>query len=153
MNGGSKWMKWTRMTLMELWFPWSMKGRNSNWSSHITWRDEEEDQGVYPRESRQGSEKTCKLGQQLTHILLLEFETSTSIYRRDGWVMLSMCPMRMCHVESCFPCLACTFHAKSSLLLGCHEDVHVLHAKVIFVLQHTLDVLGLHWAQRSQLSP
>jgi len=59
--------------------------------------------------------------------------------------------MRKCHVESCFPCLAHTFHAKSSPLLRCHVDVHVLHAKVIFVLQYTLDVLGLHWAQRSPI--
>jgi len=57
--------------------------------------------------------------------------------------------MRRFHVESCFPCLAHTFHAKSSPLLGFHVDVHMLHAKGIFVLQYTLDVLGLHWAQRS----
>ena len=59
--------------------------------------------------------------------------------------------MRRCHVESCFPCLAHTFHAKFSPLIGCHVDVHVLHAKVIFVLQYTLYFLGLHWAQRSSI--
>jgi len=32
--------------------------------------------------SRQGSEKACKLGQQFTHILILEFhKPSTSLYR------------------------------------------------------------------------
>jgi len=46
-----------------------MRGRENDWLGHITWRGEEEDQSVYPR---QGSEKACKLGQQFTHILILE---------------------------------------------------------------------------------
>jgi len=45
-----------------------MRGRESDWLDHITWRGKEEDQGVYPRESRQGNENTCKLGQQITYI-------------------------------------------------------------------------------------
>jgi len=27
-----------------------MRGKESDWLDHITWRGEEEDQGVYPRE-------------------------------------------------------------------------------------------------------
>jgi len=59
--------------------------------------------------------------------------------------------MRSYHVESCFPCLAHTLHAKSSPLLGSHVDVHVLHDKVIFILQYTLEFLRLQWAQRSPI--
>jgi len=59
-----------------------MRGRESDWLGHINWRGEEEDQGVYPRESRQGSEKAWKLGQQFTHILILQkLEPSTSLYK------------------------------------------------------------------------
>jgi len=62
-----------------------MRGRESDWLGHITWRGEEEDQGVYPRESRQGSKKACKLGHQFTHILILVIhEPNTSIYKREG---------------------------------------------------------------------
>jgi len=58
-----------------------MRDRESDWLGHITWRGEEEDQGVYPREYRQGSEKACKLGLQFTHILILEFhESNTSLF-------------------------------------------------------------------------
>ena len=49
---------------MELWYPGRcMRGRVSDWLGHNTWRGEEEDQCVYPRESRQGSGKACKLVQ------------------------------------------------------------------------------------------
>jgi len=66
-----------------------MRGRESDWLGHITWRGEEEDQGVYPRVSRQESEKACKLGQQFTYILILEFhEPSTSLYRVEVRPML-----------------------------------------------------------------
>jgi len=60
-----------------------MRGRESGWLSHITWRGEEEDQGVYPRDSRQGSEKTCKRGSNsLIYLILVIHEPSTSIYKR-----------------------------------------------------------------------
>jgi len=62
-----------------------MRSRESDWLGHITWRGEEEDQGVYPGESRHGNEKACKLGHQFTHILILIIhEPGTSIYRREG---------------------------------------------------------------------
>ena len=61
--------------------------------------------------------------------------------------------MRRCHVDSCFPCLAHTFHPKSSSLLGCHVHTHVLLAKLIFVLYYTLYILGLHWAKKVHLLP
>jgi len=64
---------------------WVVSGRESDWLGHITWKGEEEDQDVYPRESRQGSEKACKLGQQFTHILIIEMhEPSTLTFRREG---------------------------------------------------------------------
>ena len=61
--------------------------------------------------------------------------------------------MRRCHVESCFPCLAHTFHAKSSPLLGYHVDVYGLLVKLIYVLQYTLDVLGYIRLKEAQLLP
>jgi len=39
-----------------------MKSRQSDWLGHITWKGEKEDQGVYPKEYSQRSEKACKLG-------------------------------------------------------------------------------------------
>jgi len=41
----------SRMTPLELWIPLCcIESRESDWFGHITWRGDEEDQGVYPRE-------------------------------------------------------------------------------------------------------
>jgi len=49
--------------------------QGGDWLDHITWRGEEEDQGVYLIESRQGSEKTCKLGINSLIYLIIENES------------------------------------------------------------------------------